>query len=342
MPGLIHIYCGNGKGKTTAATGLAVRAAGAGKKVVFTQFFKDGDSSEISILQTIANIRTVHCKTVRGFWKRMDDLQKAKVSEDYTKFLADVIALARDADLLVLDEIISACNHGTITETVVLDFLRSKPKGLEVVLTGRNPSEELLVLADYVSEMQKLNTLMTAALPQEKELNSDMSKILCIIDGMTDPYFCAGDYPSISSMRVLRHVDTTQGQEPESLGCILRLLGTKRIPDHLRGYAEAFGNGIPVNKNDLILRGSWFSLDGQGCCDVPISAPETLPDIEGCHYYHLEQYKSLLVFPGMANFISDIVAILLCVRWSKSPKSMSKGCSIVSRVFHSHLWRIAA
>ena len=156
MPGLIHIYCGNGKGKTTAATGLAVRAAGAGKKVVFTQFFKDGDSSEISILQTIVNIRTVHCKTVRGFWKRMDDLQKAKVSEDYTKFLADVIALARDADLLVLDEIISACNHGTITETVVLDFLRSKPKGLEVVLTGRNPSEELLVLADYVSEMRKI------------------------------------------------------------------------------------------------------------------------------------------------------------------------------------------
>ena len=179
---------------------------------------------------------------------------------------------------------------------------------------------------------------MTVALPQEKESNSDMSKVLCIIDGMTDPYFCAGDYPNISSMRFLRHVDTTQGQEPESLGCILRLLGTKKIPDHLRGYAEAFGNGIPVNKNDLILRGSWFSLDEQGCCDVPISAPETLPDIEGCHYYHLEQYKSLLVFPGMANFISDIVTYPPYVCGGQRARNLCpKGCSIVSRVFHSHL-----
>jgi cob(I)alamin adenosyltransferase len=156
MSGLIHIYCGDGKGKTTAATGLAVRAAGAGKRVVFAQFFKSGSSSEISVLQIVENIQTVHCKTVRGFWRRMDDVKKAQAREDYTKFLVDVIKLARDADLLVMDEIISACNHGTVTETVVLDFLHNKPGNLEVVLTGRNPSEGLLALADYVSEMQKI------------------------------------------------------------------------------------------------------------------------------------------------------------------------------------------
>ena len=156
MSGLIHIYCGDGKGKTTAAIGLAIRAAGAGKRVVFAQFFKDGSSSEISVLKVVENIQTVHCNTVRGFWKRMDDVQKVKASKDYTSFLAEIIVLAKDADLLVLDEIISACNHGTVTEAAVLDFLRDKPNGLEVVLTGRNPSKALLELADYVSEIRKV------------------------------------------------------------------------------------------------------------------------------------------------------------------------------------------
>lgn len=156
MSGLIHIYCGDGKGKTTAAIGLAIRVAGAGKKVVFAQFFKDGSSSEISVLQTVANIRTAHCDTVRGFWKRMSDAQKAQASKDYTSFFAEIVVLAKDADLLVLDEIVSACTHGTVAETAILDFLRDKPNGLEVVLTGRNPSEELLELADYVSEMRKI------------------------------------------------------------------------------------------------------------------------------------------------------------------------------------------
>lgn len=156
MPGLIHIYCGDGKGKTTAAIGLAVRAAGAGKKVVFTQFFKDGSSSEIRVLQGVENIQILHCNTVRGFWKRMTDAQKARASADYTQLLSDVARLAMDADLLVLDEIISACNHGTVTEVAVADFLRSKPERLEVVLTGRNPSERLLRLADYVTQMQKI------------------------------------------------------------------------------------------------------------------------------------------------------------------------------------------
>ena len=156
MPGRIHIYCGDGKGKTTAAVGLAVRAAGAGKKVVFTQFFKDGSSSEIRVLQGVENIQMLHCNTVRGFWKRMTDEQKARVSEDYTRLFSDVTRLAMDAGLLVLDEIIAACNHGAVTEVAVADFLRSKPERLEVVLTGRNPSERLLRLADYVTQMQKI------------------------------------------------------------------------------------------------------------------------------------------------------------------------------------------
>ena len=156
MSGLIHIYCGDGKGKTTAAIGLAIRAAGAGKRVVFAQFFKDGSSSEISVLKAVENIQAVHCNTVRGFWRRMDDVQRAKAGKDYTQLFADVTVLSKDADLLVLDEIVSACNYDTVAEAAVTDFLRGKPEKLEVVLTGREPSDALLELADYVSEIKKV------------------------------------------------------------------------------------------------------------------------------------------------------------------------------------------
>jgi cob(I)alamin adenosyltransferase len=168
VPGLIHIYCGDGKGKTTAAVGLAVRAAGAGKHVVFTQFFKDGSSSEIKVLQGVENIQILHCNTVRGFWKRMTDTEKARARADYTQLLSEVIRLAMDADLLVLDEIISACNHGAVAEAAVADFLRSKPENLEVVLTGRNPSERLLSHADYVTQMQKIKHPYDRGIPARK------------------------------------------------------------------------------------------------------------------------------------------------------------------------------
>lgn len=154
--GLVHIYCGDGKGKTTAAVGLAIRMAGAGKRVVFTQFFKDGSSSEIKLLRTVEQIRTMHCKTVPGRFSRMDEAARAKAKADYSSLLEEVLCAARDADLLVLDEAISACNNGTISEARVMEFLRAKPEGLEVVLTGREPSRELLEQADYVTEMKKI------------------------------------------------------------------------------------------------------------------------------------------------------------------------------------------
>ena len=155
MAGLIHLYCGDGKGKTTAAVGLAVRASGAGKRVIFTQFFKDGSSSEVEALKTLPGIRTIHAQTVKGFYRSMTPEQREQAREDYTALFRQVAA-GKDADLLVLDEIVSACNRGVVTETLVTDFLRSKPSGLEVVLTGRNPSPALMELADYITEMRKL------------------------------------------------------------------------------------------------------------------------------------------------------------------------------------------
>lgn len=156
MAGLIHIYCGDGKGKTTAAVGLTLRSAGAGNRVVFTQFFKDGSSSEISLLRQIPGITVLHTKTVGGFWKRMTTEQQAQASRDYTELFHIACERAKNMDLLVLDEVISACNHGAVPEEALLEFLQNKPEHLEVVLTGRNPSEALLAQADYVTEMKKI------------------------------------------------------------------------------------------------------------------------------------------------------------------------------------------
>lgn len=156
MAGLIHIYCGDGKGKTTAAVGLTLRSAGAGNRVVFTQFFKDGSSSEISLLRQIPGISVLHTKTVGGFWKCMTTEQQAQASRDYTELFHIACERAKNMDLLVLDEVISACNHGTVPEEALLEFLQNKPENLEVVLTGRNPSEALLAQADYVTEMKKI------------------------------------------------------------------------------------------------------------------------------------------------------------------------------------------
>lgn len=156
MAGLIHLYCGDGKGKTTAAVGLAVRAAGAGKQVIFTQFFKDGSSSEVSSLKALPGIRTLHAQTVKGFYRSMTQQQRSQAREDYTALFRQAAAAAREADILILDEVVSACNRGVVPETLVTDFLRSKPSGLEVVLTGRNPSPALTELADYITEMRKL------------------------------------------------------------------------------------------------------------------------------------------------------------------------------------------
>lgn len=156
MPGLIHLYCGDGKGKTTAAVGLAVRAAGAGLPVVFTQFFKNGSSSEIRSLNDLKHIRTVHCQTVPGRFSRMTEEQRCQAAADYRALLEKALLLARDARLLVLDEVVSACNHGILDEERLAGFLGEKPAELEVVLTGRNPSERLLGLADYITEMKKI------------------------------------------------------------------------------------------------------------------------------------------------------------------------------------------
>ncbi len=152
---MIHLYHGDGKGKTTAACGLAVRAAGAGMKVLFVQFFKDGSSSEIGALNSLPGVETVHPALHYGRFGTMDEGQKAAVRESYRAMLDDVIRRASAFDLIVLDEAVSAYGYGMIGRDTLTDFLRAEGERREIVLTGRHPAPELKEFADYVTEMKK-------------------------------------------------------------------------------------------------------------------------------------------------------------------------------------------
>lgn len=165
----LHVYCGDGKGKTTASVGLAVRAAGNGMKVLFCQCMKDGSSSEVEMLKKLGI--TYDCCTERfGFFWNMTEEKKKAASYAYTRLFEDVTKKAEKEayDLLVIDEFMSAYNHGLIDQKKALDFLLHRPEKLEVVLTGRDPGEEILKLADYVTEMRKVKHPFDEGIPARK------------------------------------------------------------------------------------------------------------------------------------------------------------------------------
>ena len=154
MPGLIHIYCGEGKGKTTAAIGLAVRCAGSGRKVLILQFLTDGNSSEFESLSYVPGIEAVPQTKTFGFTWTLAPEEKQEAAAYYASLLEDAFCRAGDFDLLSLAEVLGACAAGLLDESRLLFLLDGKPEPLEIVLTGRGPSQALQERADYVTEMK--------------------------------------------------------------------------------------------------------------------------------------------------------------------------------------------
>lgn len=153
--GLIQIYTGDGKGKTTAALGLALRALGAGLKVYLGQFIKKGHYSEIKALRRFyPNI--VVCQYGSGRFVKgrpsPADIQCAK------KGLAALskAMLGRKYDLIIADEINCAVNAGLISAKEILLLIDKKPSAVELVLTGRNAPGQIMKRADLITEMKKI------------------------------------------------------------------------------------------------------------------------------------------------------------------------------------------
>ena len=148
--GLIHLYWGDGKGKTTAAMGVAMRALAAGEKVVIVQFLKGQESGEITQLSQLG-AKIYRGKAGDKFVFQMTEEEKAETRKVQNENL--LAALQEPADLLILDEACAALELKMVDETLLKKAVCEKPEEQELILTGRNPVDWMTGIADYNTEM---------------------------------------------------------------------------------------------------------------------------------------------------------------------------------------------
>ncbi len=169
MRGLIHIYTGDGKGKTTAAIGLGVRACGQGLKVLMVQFLKGSPTGEIRSIKSLEPGFELHRGTgSKKFTWQMDKEEKARASAEQEDIFEYAVNAADkgECDLLILDEALGAVSSGMLDNERLIGFIKNKPEKLELVLTGRGVAKELIDLADYVSDIRAVKH------PAEKGINA--------------------------------------------------------------------------------------------------------------------------------------------------------------------------
>lgn len=153
--GLIHVYTGPGKGKTTSAIGLGIRAAGAGNKVHMIQFMKGRKYCELNILDNIANFTySQHGRDEFVDKKNPEkiDINLARKGFEHAKKLIR----SKKYNMIILDEINVAVDFNLINPDELLDLLNQKPKNLEIVLTGRYAHKDIVKNSDYVTEMLEI------------------------------------------------------------------------------------------------------------------------------------------------------------------------------------------
>ena len=159
---MLHLYWGDGKGKTTAAMGLALRALGHGRRVVILQFLKDGSSGEIEMLRRCGAV-VYACPNAKFTWL-MTDAERAEARRTNTRTLQTI--LQGSFDMLVLDEACAACKNDLVEEALLREAAARAEQGAEVVLTGREPAawecvltahqppQWMLDAADYSTELR--------------------------------------------------------------------------------------------------------------------------------------------------------------------------------------------
>lgn len=164
---MIELYCGKGKGKTTAAIGLCVRAAGNNIPVIIAQFLKDDTSGEMEILSGLEGVKLIHTDEFYGFVCHMTEIEKEKTKEslcgmldriekEIERFTQPASSVTDDITaVVVLDELTHACNFDFIDEDKVCEMFKKYPN-VEFVVTGREPSDKLCQIADYISEINQI------------------------------------------------------------------------------------------------------------------------------------------------------------------------------------------
>ncbi len=155
MKGYVHVYTGNGKGKTTAALGLAIRAAGAGMRVYIAQFVKGMHYSELDALDRYADRITLKQYGRECFIEKEpeeEDIQAARKGLEEVKGLL----ASGDYQMVILDEANIATRYNLFSPDELIEVVRSKPEAVELVITGRNADPKVVALADLVTEMKEI------------------------------------------------------------------------------------------------------------------------------------------------------------------------------------------
>lgn len=145
--GMVHIYTGCGKGKSTAAFGLAMRCAGNGGRVFVVQFQKSRPCGELESAAKLG-VEVTRCTSGRGSGRCASSCPLLSAAYD--------IFRNKDADLVILDEVMAALKHGCVGLSEITELLLARPYGTELVMTGRDAPEELVERADLVTEMKKI------------------------------------------------------------------------------------------------------------------------------------------------------------------------------------------
>ncbi len=155
--GYIQVYTGNGKGKTTAALGQAIRAAGHGHKTYFGQFLKGQDYGELSAIKKLSSFITIEQFGRKGFihvTENPDEEDIARAQKGLAKCAK--MMMSQEYRIIVLDEINVAVHFNLFSEKDIHDFLDARPEDVEVILTGRYAPDSFIQRADLVTEMKEI------------------------------------------------------------------------------------------------------------------------------------------------------------------------------------------
>jgi cob(I)alamin adenosyltransferase len=175
VKGLVHIYTGDGKGKTTASIGLGMRAYGRGFKVLLVQFLKGMETGEMAAINELGSRFTLHRgKGIKKFTWQMNEEEFEQLKDDQRKVFEFASEAVRGGkwDLVILDEVMGAITSKVFALDEVVELVKGKPDALELVLTGRNAPQELIELADYVSEIKAVKHPMEKGIPARKGIEN--------------------------------------------------------------------------------------------------------------------------------------------------------------------------
>jgi len=155
MKGYVQVYTGNGKGKTTAALGLSIRAAGAGLKVFIAQFIKMGEYSEIKALKKFSGQITVEQFGLGRFIKGNPSVEEIEAASKGLEKVKTILA-SGEHQVIILEEANVAVKIGLFSAQDLLDIIASKPENVELVITGRGADSRIIEKADLVTEMKEI------------------------------------------------------------------------------------------------------------------------------------------------------------------------------------------